>query len=336
MSIVSLAAVLACGTIPNAPVELPADLALLPEDTCALVCVHPAELLAGEVGKSLREMEKQPFAGLPRMLEMAPRSLTAGIPLAEVERLTVFVTETELYWMITTLRPLDRARVLRQTGTKAAETKLRDLSYHAGATSGVLFVNDRTFLTGPSEAMAKRFARAPAGAPAGLLGEAIREAAGKRHLVGAFGGPRFKGGVPQPLELPNGFAMLKPLLRSESALAAFQFDKEFRLDFRCTFGDEGQAEEAATALGTLRRLGLEHLPELGEVLAECFASIGGPRQAKDVLGFFEAVEPGLKGLRIEREGKALRFRLRSPGRGALWALLMLCMPGGPETVAEEK
>jgi hypothetical protein len=306
--------------------NLPADLALLPGDTCAVLCVHPADLLAGEVGRSLRELEGRRYP-LQEFTEEAPDDLTAGIPLAEVERLTVFGTDTEPFWMVTTLGRLDREQVLRNLGNKAAQTKLRGLSYHAAPENSVLFVGERTFLTGRAKAVEACFGRENVGRPTGLLAEAVREAAGKRHVVAAFGGPRFKGGLPNLLELPSGLAMLKPLLRAESALVAFQFGKEFELDLGCTFGDEPQAEKAETAAGAFRDLGVKHLPDLGDVLAERFLPAGGPGRAKEVLRFFEAAEPSLKGLRIQREGKGIRLGLRTPGRGAAWAMLMLCMPG---------
>jgi hypothetical protein len=306
---------------------VPPDLALLPDDIVAFVCVRPADLLAGDLGKGLRALDhrRDPLA---EIMDEAAAVATGGIPLAEVERVTVFWSEPEPFWIVTAVRPFERARILRQFGIKAAATTLRGMSYHAGPENGVLFINQRTFLTGPSKAVARCFARQPSGKPDGLMAEALRQAAGQSHLVAGLGGPHLKGGLPPPPPdfLPPGLAPLLPLARIESGLVMVRFDKEFQLDFRCTFAEVDVAQKAEQGLRTFFTLAVEHLPELGEVLAERFVPMGGARQAKEVLRFFEAAEGGLKSFPIRREGKTILGCLRTPGRGAAWALFMLCAP----------
>lgn len=306
---------------------LPPDLTLVPSDTCALASIRPADMLAGEFGKRVRELD-QGGSSLPlsEWLDGVADWGTVGIPLTEIERFTVFGSSAPLY-LVTAKRPLDRAMVLRKLGNKAAATKVGGMTLHKNGDTSVLFPDDRSYLTGPGAELEKCAGKKPKGQLEGLMAEALREIADKRHLVAAIGGPAFKGGQPEmPPELVPGLPAARPLLRAESALLACSFGKELQLDLRATYADEALAKQAEQGLRAVRDLAVANLPELGEVLAESSAPIGGPQLAKEILRFYEALEPALKTMPMERKGKSLRATLKTSGRYAEFAVLVVCMP----------
>jgi hypothetical protein len=306
--------------------ELPADLKLVPRGAIVFLSARPAELLAGDMGKALRKMDSH-MTSLPMILDAWSHG-TSGVPLRESERLTLIVTDAGLVLVVRALRPLDRGRVLRRLDDPAPAKQLRGHPYHhnKAGTVGVLFVDERTFLVGTSVAVEKCVSQEPAGKGEGLLDEAVRAAANGAHLAAAFVNPSLKGGPDLAGDVRPELALLKPLLQAQAARVTFRFGKEFSMELRAALPEEGPAREAEKVLRSGRDLLLPNLPELGDVLAERFAQWGGPREAREVLQFVEAAEPGLRALAVERQGKTLTVRLRVPGRGAEWAMLVLCTP----------
>jgi hypothetical protein len=297
-------------------------LAQVPPDAVALISVRPADLLAGDVGKVVRGLD--PGRSPLRMsVDEMPDAITGGVPLAEVDRITLFFTEAGAFWLVSARRPLDRARVLRQFGVKAREAGERGPAVRRAPEGlGIRLVDDRTLLAGSAEGLEQFKHQQGAARAKGELAEELRGVGEEQHLVGAVAGTV----LAELLGSSGDLAVLKPLGRARHALAAVRFGNEFRLEVRCTFADEDSAREGEQALTAARDLAARHLPELGEVLAERFVERGGPRQAREVLRFYEAAEPGVRSLAVERRGNAVSASLRVPGHGAEWAMLMLCLP----------
>jgi hypothetical protein len=309
---------------------VPADLALVHASTYAIVSVRPAALLAGEPGRDLRRCRRLSTFPISELLDQA--SLFAGgVPLAELERVSVVVTDAGMAWLLTSARPLDRDKVILTLGINAPPLKRQGCTFHvAGPEHSVAFVGQRTFLLGPVKALEgvvmPRAGRTPMNAS---LAKALR-AADRHHLVAAVRAPR-------PGELGNGAGdafggtpagkeMARALGALSSACLLVTFDRTFALRAEATFDTEEGAARTKKLLEMGRNLALEHLDELGEILAERLVPAAGPSMAKDVLAFFRAAGPVLRGLRVERKGKELAAEVRLPGRGALWALSVLGMP----------
>ncbi len=322
-----------------ANVALPADLALVPRSALVMLSVRPADVLAGDLDRALRGIDKSRYS-LPETVQAISTAWTGGVPLSRVERITALLLPAAeplegLMWFVTSAAPLDRARVLKQFGNHATETKLRGMSYYRSPDKvSIVFIDRRTLLVGIGPALEKWWKGEPAAGGKGFLAEAVREAAAKRHLVLAVNGTLLKG-LGQPVPLPDGLKALRPLFGAESYLMTWQFGKEFRLGLQATFAGPGPARQAEQAVRAGRDLLLNDLEELGEVQALGFVPVGGPRQAKEVIAFFEAAAPGLKALRVRRQGPTVRADLRAPGRGALWSMLMLCSPRLVNTYSSE-
>jgi hypothetical protein len=324
-----LAGLFAAGTAPACPgaerPHLPPDLALVPPDAMAFAAVRPADILAGEAGESLRQLDERRFP----IAEMMAQIASGGISIPEMERVILFGGPgAEPSYVLTATKPFDRARVLKGFGNRGKETKVRGLSHYRDAESAsIVFVNDRTFLFGTAEAVDQWLSKEPAPPRDGPLADALRAAADNPHLVAAATRAICPNPEPAADSLPPALAPLaRTLLRAESALVTVRFGKEFRLDLRCTFPDEEKARAGEQALRAGRDLAVRHVPELGEILADDFATFGGSRNARDLLHFFEQTETALKSLPVERQGKAVAVHLRLPGRGAVWGVLILCMP----------
>jgi hypothetical protein len=294
----------------------------VPADAVALISVRPADLLAGDVGKVVRGLD--PGRSPLRMsVDEMPDAITGGVPLAEVDRITLFFTDADTFWLVTARRPLDRAPVLRQFGVRAGEEGEASPAVRTAPEGlGIRLVDDRTFLAGSAEGLEQLAHQQGAARGKGALAEDLRGVGEEQHLVGAVAGTV----LAEFLGSSGHLAVLKPLLGARHALAAVRFGQEFQLELRCTFAGEDDARKGEQALTAARDLAARHLPELGEVLAERFVEVGGPRQAREVLSFYEAAEPGVRSLAVERRGTAVSASLRVPGRGAEWAMLMLCLP----------
>jgi hypothetical protein len=304
---------------------LPADLALVPADAVVFAAVRPADILAGEVGDSLRQLDERRFP----IAEMMAQIASGGNPIPEMERVIEFlVPGAEPSYVLTATKPLDRARVLKGFGNHGKETKVRSLSHYRDAEAGsIVFVNDRTFLFGTADAVDRWLRKEPIPPRDGPLAVALCAAADNPHLTAAVTRAIFPNPEPLAKSLPPALASLAPpLLRAESALLTARFGKEFRLDLRCAFPDEEKAKAGEQALRAGRDLAVRHVPELGEILADDFVPFGGSRNARELLHFFEETGEALKSLPVERQGKTVAVQLRLPGRGAVWGVLMLCMP----------
>jgi hypothetical protein len=156
-------------------------------------------------------------------------------------------------------------------------------------------------------------------------------AAERHHVVALARSPNSEGfgkGAETVFgNLSEGKAIASALKQLRSARVFLHFDRTFELRFQATFATSQGVLQAKKLVERGRDLALRHLDELGEVLAERFVPIGGPKLAKDVFGFFRCAEPALRDLRLVQKDKTLRAQLKVTGRGALWSMAMAIMPG---------
>jgi hypothetical protein len=265
--------------------------------------------------------------------------------MAELERVVFVITPAGEATLFTTTGPLDVAAVLAATGVKGAAQDRHGHRLHTGGPTAVAFVEKRTFLLGSVDVL--EHVLKPTTRPA-QMPEAIANAlrvVPQCHLV-------YAARESKPGRGDNALANLIGLeisaISSSHLYARFdgderevvlfgipaissshlyaRFDRTLELSARVVFTEQAVADQMKQTLERERNLALENLDELGELMAERFVPVGGPRLARDVFAFFLAARPALRDLQVQQKGKELSLELKVPGRGALWGLGMLAMP----------
>jgi hypothetical protein len=261
--------------------DLPAELAVVPQDSIAFVHVRPAELGSSGLFNGFRKL-------FPQETDAFVKSL--GEDPAETESLSVLFPSpnalgeafpglwdgsshpSELLVMIeTTVKPFDRTNVLQRVlGNGAIEKKHQGKTYFASRpktsyiTQGaVYFVNDRTYIYAMTEGiMQKTLEGLGRQRNASPLDAALALAGQKRQLVLGLNLTHpvlakvrkqtmddlrrpdiFR---PHPLRAP--LAALAPLLEVRSAALAVSLDKDIRLEGEATFPSERHAADASDQL----------------------------------------------------------------------------------------
>jgi hypothetical protein len=161
--------------------ELPSDLALVPPDASGFTTVRVADLAGSKAGKLLLEQLSQDKNSLVTHLE---REL--GVPLADVERLTLLSAENVV--IVRTTKPYDRAKLLAALVPAGKEQKFKGKTYShdENAHTDLYLADDHVFVKswawGPEMSGLKQLWDRPAAKDAPLA-EALHLAAEKHHLV---------------------------------------------------------------------------------------------------------------------------------------------------------
>jgi hypothetical protein len=278
-----------------------------------LVCVRPAALLAGEVGRDIRQASRLTTMNLRNWIDEAT-TLTGGLPLADLERVVFVMTSAGEVTLFTATRPVDAAAVLAATGIKGPAQDRHGHRLHTGERTAVAFVEKRTFLLGSVDAL--EHILTPATRPAPMsepIANALRVVP-QYHLVYASKESK-PGKGDNPLTI-----MLFGLEGISSSHLFVRFDRTLDLSARAVFTEQAGADYIKLIVEGGRDMALQNLDELAELMAERFVPIGGPRLARDVFAFYRAAGPALRDLQVQQKGKELSLELKVPGRGALWGL----------------
>jgi hypothetical protein len=313
------------------------DLKLVPADTSAFVTIRVADLMKSDVVKKLLSRE-----GKEPRLNLAVVEKTIGMPVADVERLTVLVPvgRQELAVIVRTSRDYDPQRVL---GPKVKRRVVGNHTvYDRPGTGGTVYLaGKRVLVVGSPRRVSEVLNARPK--KAGPLNEALKQAAGKHHfIVGIQPGlyfmeesganpfddappprPKEKGDkdgeeiavrLPQPKRPPSLEEMLdkappallpyRPLLQARSIAATADVSAGIDLKVELHYADEDTAQDGVAAARTALYVGRQLLSRLPQTFALT------PEAARTIGDLFNRTQQTLKTARIDREKTTVRASLR--------------------------
>jgi hypothetical protein len=229
---------------------LPDDLNLVPGDTGMFISVRVTDLLGSPTGKKIlpavREMSGGGLAELEKIL---------GVPLTDVERLTVLNptnSPTHLVLIVRTSCAYDRKRVLGEEPEKLdIDGKMFDRQHN-----GVVYLaSDKVFMVGGRLSVAATV-QAGSKRKAGPLDEALKQAGGTHHVVGAMQPEMLVRDMtaPRPGDFRGG---KRPYPRKEKAPPPSRKEKELPLEL--TSFQEGPGEKPARKAPDMEQF-LERMP----------------------------------------------------------------------------
>ncbi len=255
---VCLAAVLADGrsslAADDAKAEkaLPADLALIPEDTTAFLCFQVGRYWNGPEAESLKKISQ----AHPLVMTWETKELEkeTGLSVAEIERFVLVIPEFKVKgniaaWIFTTRKPFDRDKVLDAVAPEAKEMKVGTKTYLVSdkSSSGIQVVNERTLMMGTATGLRTFLSRPPV-AKEGALRQAVAAAADKHLLVAGMVPSVFLPVVKNSGDKGKAFV---PLFEAKSWRITVDAAKELRINLHLDFANETAAKEGQTALKNL-------------------------------------------------------------------------------------
>jgi hypothetical protein len=235
--------------VPAQPAR-PAGLDAVPTDSFAFFTVNVGKLWDTPNFKPLREW----FAAQ----KIGPTDEAFGVPAADIERFTVFVTsptnaESSLMVLVTTKQPYNEAKVLKALQVENRDRDVRRagraIRTHGDAFEMLVFADDRTLLfvskMRDGTTLAEYLGQLIAKKTDGPLAEALADA-GKHDIAFAIDarplGALFE--VDRAKELTPFLALFK----SRTITFAADFDKTARGALKLTFADGADAKRAAPVL----------------------------------------------------------------------------------------
>jgi hypothetical protein len=293
---------------------MPADLARMPGDGVALLSVRVADLWNHEAGAGMREKLRKDH---PDVLEQWDKLV--GVPLAEVERLTLvfpeFFPQSEPIPLafVATARPFDKEKVLAAIAPGAKEERRKDRILYVGGKNperGVYFISDQAYITSTADEV-RSFLERPAPKREGHLGAALRLAAEKHALVAGLD--------PEPIarvvesSLPPEADPYRPLLKTQSATLVVDLGDEVKAQARLVYPSEKDAKDAEKAVKVGLGLGRQEFAKGLEELAR------QPEGMTELIGVMKQVQGGLKDVAVEQKETgvevAVHFRADLPAAG---------------------
>lgn len=252
---------------------MPADLALVPPDAQGFVTLRVADVWKLDATqRSWQNLKKQGLLMGEDPLALLEKQ--TGLTPADIDRVTVAVVDGEktILWVIlATNKPYDRDKVLKAE-TNPQEVKHEGRSYFAGQSMGGTrtayhFADKQLLVLGPEDGVKRCLTFAASKKVPGPLTDAIKQAAGKRHLVGGFNVPQDKAqkaksqmtGMAQPFQV---------LLDLQSGTLAMDFGDTLVLDATLKYPSDAKAQEAKKAVDQGKTLAELALPQLEEQMKQ--------------------------------------------------------------------
>jgi hypothetical protein len=250
-----LAAVLASGRSSPAADDakpakvLPADLALVPEDAAAFLCLRVGPYWNGAEAESLKKITQ----AHPLVLTWETKDFDKeiGLSMADIERVVLVVPEFKAKvnapaWIFTTGKPFDHGKVLGVLVPESKEIKVGAKKYLVSDKSpnGVQVVNERVLLMGTAKSVQSFLSRSAA-EQGGSLGQTIAAAAEKHLLVAGVNPSAFLTAVKNSGDKGKAFV---PLFEAKSWRITADAAKELRINLRLDFANEAAAKEGQKAL----------------------------------------------------------------------------------------
>ncbi|HZT80971.1 MAG TPA: DUF1559 domain-containing protein, partial [Gemmataceae bacterium] len=292
---------------------LPDDLDRIPPASIFTLTVRVADLWGHESAKGVREMfRKQPGLAqdFGKLLGAAP---------ADIDRLTLVMAEPRQHgpvFAVATVKPYDRAKVLRAAVPDAKEEKVKGkYALHANKDhQAVWFVSERAYFVGDPGDLAEVIEMKADGKKGGGLDAALKAAAGKHVAVLGVNTQRINEEFAN--QFPPQAEPYKPLLEARSAVATLDLGKEMTAAARLEFANEtaaGEGEKAAKALTELGR----------QFLAKVQGDLGQDKGAAQLVGVLKQAGAALKAARVRKQGAALEAKATIQAEPAVLAAAAL-------------
>src|SRR5262249_34378 len=145
--------------------------------------------------------------------------------------------------------PYDRLQLLQAAGTREKAYRRNVYHFHEDLWSGLVFIDDRTFMVGSEDAIVRWFDMMKTKNAAGPLQAALREAAQKHHVIFGFN-PTLLGKEAQALPAP-----IQTLLQAHCGILTLDFEKEIKIDLRLDYQKAEQAQAGEKAVRDTLELG---------------------------------------------------------------------------------
>ncbi len=308
---------------PPAKEGLPGDLDLVPRDAAGFVHVRLTNLWQSEWIKDLRFLvdragpeawktfqKKCPLD--PETLErmtlilLTPQSLGDPFPTVDPEATSAVV-------VLTTKKPYARLPLIQALASREKVYRNNVYYFNEELWSGLVLVDERTFLIGSEEALVRYFELSRHPNRGGPLQAALVEAAGKHQVVVGLN-PQLLGKEKGGLSLPPS---MQKLFAAHSGILTLDLDKGIHLGVRFNFLNEDQAREGETALRETLDLGRQGL---AQPIAELDQMLKNPDKASPAdlaenfsllvgLGFLRELDSVLKEAPVQRQGLAVKLPL---------------------------
>ncbi len=284
----------------------------------------------------------------------APEALPAlerklGFSIADAERLIAIVPTIDVFTgrdgpfatghpqaksallVVTVTKPYDRAKLRRGFSSAGRDKTYQGKTYFFDDDSwcGLYFVNDRTFLVGSEDSVMWLLDQSAKKAATGRLTQALANAAGPSPIVVAFNVTKLPEEMDQVAPPP-----IRPLLKTQAVVLTADFEKEFNLELKLLFAQEGQAREGEGALKAARELGRQGLAmgiqEMIQRLQAPEAKVSEVMGYASALGFLRHADAILQSLPIERKGQVVQVAIHGDltyGNPAVWIMVSLVAIG---------
>lgn len=318
----------------TAKTDLPPELDLIPRDAAAFVHVRAAEIANNPVFADVRRLVAKagpeawktfeqkcalPPGGIDSIALVMPSSQTFESPFPSVDPEAVSALV-----VVTTRTPYNRLRLMQALGHREKAYKRNLYYFNEKLWSGLVLVDDRTFVIGSEEAIAQFFDLTQRGR--GPLQAALEQAGRKSHvLVGVntrlLAKDKHLQGVPPALQ---------PLLEADCAAAAVQLGKELRVDCSLHYQQEAQTQAGAQAVRSALDLLVQGLSMPIQELEKQLAAGSDGAATGDLpekfftllgLGFFRELETLLKTAPIERRGSVVQVAVHYRGSEPTYAVI---------------
>jgi hypothetical protein len=325
-----------------APGDLPADLDLVPRDAAAFFHFRAKEMWQSEWMKDARyildKAGPEAWKEFERKCPINPTTIdritlvmltdkTFGQPFPTVdpEAMSALV-------VVRTTQPYDRLQLLQAAGTREKAYRRNIYHFHEDLWSGLVFVDDRTFLMGSEDAVVRWFDMTKTKNATGPLQAALTEAAQKHHIVFGFN-PTLLGkeaqGAPPPIQ---------KLLEAHCGTVTLDLDKEIRLDLRLDYQKADQVQAGEKAVRDTLELGRQGLAQpigmLEKQLKDSGDKVENTAQNFGILfglGFLREIDGLLKDAPVQRQGTTVtlpfRYRRFEPANMAVVSLAAIQLLG---------
>jgi hypothetical protein len=306
--------------LPPAEAALPPDLDAVPRDALGFVSIRVADLWNADfVADARREaMKLDPkFYQDAEAQERRDFERKWGTPWTAIERFTMTMLELPspdsddstdvqktMLVVITTIKPYDRGRLLKELVPDANENKYQDRAYFADADekgSAVHILNDRTYVLGKVNRLKQLFDRLARKKADGPLGEALQRAAEKHLVVAGLNAPPLAKMLGQ--NLPQEAEPFKPLLEAQSATLVADLGRDVRLQLRLSFSGANEAEQGEKAVKAALQMACQSLEQGMKELAK-------DKEGASELRTVKRIHATLKAVPVQRGGSTLRAALQ--------------------------
>jgi prepilin-type processing-associated H-X9-DG protein len=288
-----------------AKAALPADLALVPGDAFAFATIRVGDLWNHEGTKALRADVAREFPDAYKEMEKM-----AGVPPAEIERLTFVITKTPgpgdqgpvFAIVVATGKPYDKKKLLESLVPDAKEETHKGKTLHVLGGAAVCPIDATTFLMGATDVVQDVIDRGGKSADSPLA-PALALAAGKHPVTGGIRPAALLDTIGNMI--PGEVEAFKPLLELPAAYGTIDFGKEATLEARLVSAGETEAKGTVTAAKSLVAL----IQQLGFPQAEAELDKIPKGKADNFKKLFKEFTMAVKDLPIEAKGKEVPLKL---------------------------